>query len=224
MENLKNLEKVANANIELAIKEKELAKEFNLVGLEEYKRAEIRRELAEKNFKLNDTRQSLAKKYSVLLEKKVQNKHNEPLKFTDEEIKYEKDYIEYLKLINDIQVQIAKIQLEMAELEIKISADKIKISHEREYFAKEREKLGKKQLDYIKAKLGNKSEKKISKLYEKYLMIQETLYRDQKDIMIDLKELKQKEINLADLKKLHSLKLSEREKIRPQNTDISSLT
>ena len=36
MEDLKNLEKIAKENLELAIKEKELAGEFNLTGIKEY--------------------------------------------------------------------------------------------------------------------------------------------------------------------------------------------
>ena len=223
MEDLKNLEKIAKENLELAIKEKELAGEFNLTGIKEYKRAKIRRELAEKNIKLNLVRQSLAKKYGDLLEKKTQNKNNELLEFSEEEIKFEKDYSDYLELINNIQIEISEIQVEMANLEIDISADKIKISHETEYSAKEREKLGNIQLDYIKVVMNKKSEKKISRLYEKYMMIQETLNRDRKDVLNDLKILKQKEIRLADLKKLLSLKLSEREKIRPKNINMPSL-
>ena len=223
MEDLKNLEKIAKENLELAIKEKELAGEFNLTGIKEYKRAKIRRELAEKNIKLNLVRQSLAKKYGDLLEKKTQNKNNELLEFSEEEIKFEKDYSDYLELINNIQIEISEIQVEMANLEIDISADKIKISHETEYSAKEREKLGNIQLDYIKVVMDKKSEKKISRLYEKYMMIQETLNRDRKDVLNDLKILKQKEIRLADLKKLLSLKLSEREKIRPKNINMPSL-
>ena len=223
MEDLKNLEKVAKENIEIAIKEKELAKEFNLAGIKEYKRAKIRRELAEKNIKLNIVRQSLAKKYGALLEKKTQNKNNEILEFSEEEIKFEKDYSDYLELINNIQIEISEIQLEISKLEIEISADKIKISHETEYSAKERDELGNIQLDYIKAVMDKKSEKKISKLYEKYMMIQETLNKDRKDVLKDLKIIKQKEIRLADLKKLLSLKLSEREKIRPSNINLPSL-
>ena len=223
MEDLKNLEKIAKENLELAIKEKELAGEFNLTGIKEYKRAKIRRELAEKNIKLNLVRQSLAKKYGDLLEKKTQNKNNELLEFSEEEIEFEKDYSDYLELINNIQIEISEIQVEMANLEIDISADKIKISHETEYSAKEREKLGNIQLDYIKVVMDKKSEKKISRLYEKYMMIQETLNRDRKDVLNDLKILKQKEIRLADLKKLLSLKLSEREKIRPKNINMPSL-
>jgi len=220
MEDLKKLEKIAKENLELAIKEKELAGEFNLTGIKEYKRAKIRRELAEKNIKLNLVRQSLAKKYGDLLEKKTQNKNNELLEFSEEEIKFEKDYSDYLELINNIQIEISEIQVEIAKLEIDISADKIKISHETEYSAKEREKLGNIQLDYIKVVIDKKSENKISRLYEKYMMIQETLNRDRKDVLNDLKIIKQKEIRLADLKKLLSLKLSEREKIRPKNINL----
>ena len=50
-----------------------------------------------------------------------------------------------------------------------------------------------------------------------------SLIEDRKNVLKDLKILKQKEIKLADLKKNLSIKLLEREKIRPKNINISSL-
>ena len=216
MEDLDKLQITAKSNLELAIKEKELAKNFNITGVSELKRAKIRRELAEKNIKLNARRKDLGEKYEELLEKKSQNINNEALEFSIEEIQFEKDYADYIMLITNIQTEIAEIQLMIADSELDIASEKIKISHETEYAAKEREKLGNMQLAYIKAVLDKKSENKISKLEEKYIMIQETLNKDRKDILEDLKTLKQKEVKLADLKKQLSLKLSEREKVRPQ--------
>jgi hypothetical protein len=215
MEQLDKLQIAAKENLELAKKEKELAKKFNLTGISELKRAKVRKQLAEKNIKLNARRIDLAEKYEELLERKSQSINNEILEFSKKDIQFEKDYSHYIMLITDIQTQIAEIQLEMADLELDIASEKIKISHETEYAAKEREDLSKQQLAYIKAVSDKKSQNKISNLEEKYLLTQETLNQDRKDILEDLKTLKQKEVKLAELKKLHSLKLSEREKARP---------
>jgi hypothetical protein len=219
MEDLDKLESIAYQNLELAKSEKELAKKINLTGIRERKRAEVRKDLAQKNFKLNDARDELVENYEDLINKKMEIKNEDLLGLSDAEITFEEDYSTFFDLINEIQAEIIKIQLKIVDLELKIAADKIKISHEVEYAAKEREKLGNMQIAFLKAVKSKSSEKKINRLEEKYKTIHNTLIEDRKDILKDLRILKLKEIDLADLKKEYSEKLSQREKIRPKILD-----
>ncbi|MFX1394667.1 MAG: hypothetical protein ACFFAH_13990 [Promethearchaeota archaeon] len=215
-EELKNLELIANENIELAQKEKNYVKQLNITIINELKRAKARKEFAQKELKLNIIREDLIDVYNKLIKKKKDLKEQELLGINDKEIEIETDFSKYLDLIAKIQSEIAQIQFKIAENEIKIANKKSLIAYERNYIANERFELSNKINDYIKAVRRGKSEKKISKLQDKYLTIQETLIKNRKDIFSDLNNLKKMENELIDLKKDLSTKLIEREKIRPK--------
>jgi len=215
-EELKNLELIANENIELAQKEKNYVKQLNITIINELKKAKARKEFAQKELKLNVIREDLVDVYNKLIEKKKDVKEKELLDINDKEIEIEIDFSKYIELITKIQSEIAQIQFKIAESEIKIANQKILIAYERNYVANERFDLSNKINDYIKAVRTGKSEKKISKLQDKYLNIQETLTKNRKDIFSDLNNLKKMENKLIDLKKELSSKLIEREKIRPK--------
>ena len=215
-EELKKLELIANENIELAQKEKSYVKQLNITIINELKKAKARKEFAQKELKLNVIREDLVDVYNKLIEKKKDVKEKELLDINDKEIEIEIDFSKYIELITKIQSEIAQIQFKIAESEIKIANQKTLIAYERNYVANERFDLSNKINDYIKAVRTGKSEKKISKLQDKYLNIQETLTKNRKDIFSDLNNLKKMENKLIDLKKELSSKLIEREKIRPK--------
>jgi len=165
---------------------------------------------------LNGIREELVETYTKLIEKKRDLVEKEFINMNNKEIEVELDFSKYTELISKIQIEIAEIQYKIAELEVEIADQKTLIAYERNYVANERIDMANKILAYIKAIKKGKSEKKISNLQEEYLAIQETITANRKDIFKDLKKLKGIENNLIDLKKELSIKLAEREKIRPK--------
>lgn len=215
-EDLKKLELIANENLKLAEDEKDHVKLLNNAIINEIKRAKARKEFAQKELKLNGIREELVETYTKLIEKKRELVEKELINMNNKEIEVELDFSKYTELISKIQIEIAEIQYKIAELEVEIADQKSLIAYERNYVANDRIDMANKIFSYIKAIKKGKSEKKISTLQEEYLAIQETITANRKDIFKDLEKLKGIENILIDLKKELSIKLAEREKIRPK--------
>ncbi len=212
---LDELEKIALENINLAEIEKEVALKFNKTVSLEYKRAKNRKNFVISAIGLNKNRKSLAKKFKNIINRKREISIEGILEFTKRDLEIEENFAIYYDLLADVQIQISEIQNKIADLEIEIAKDRLKIAYETNYAAQERNKLGKKQLAFINAVKENKSLKKQNKLRDDYLSLHETLIKDRKDITNDMKLLENLENLLADLNKELSIKLSEREKVRP---------
>ncbi|MBN1802850.1 MAG: hypothetical protein JW891_15175 [Candidatus Lokiarchaeota archaeon] len=219
MEDLSKIELEAKINLELGLKEKEMGEKLNTIGISEFKRAKVRKELAHKDFSLNRKRKEFSNDLQDLVEQKLELFKKNDLEFPKEEIEIERNIFKYFNILSEVQIQIAETQLEIAEKEFKISKERLKTAYETIYTAKERIELSKKQSNYIKSIKAKKPKKKIQKLNDNITIMSETILRDREDILKDLALIQQHEIELLELKKKLSSKLEQRERMRPVLSD-----
>ncbi|MFW9951842.1 MAG: hypothetical protein ACFFKA_17130 [Candidatus Thorarchaeota archaeon] len=213
MEQIKNVERLAEENSNIAESEKESATEMIALASHTVKRAKAREMLVKTEIDLAIIRERLAEKTKKLVEKKEKSK--ELLKFADDNIKAEKHQAIYNSKVAEVQIKIAEIQRKIARAETEIGEVEVKIANKKFDEAKERGKLAKKQFAYVKLAKANAPPEKISRAEETYFKIQKDLTRFEMDRMELNRNIHIKQNKLADLKKELSEKLSEREKIRP---------
>ena len=213
MEEIKNVERLAEENSNIAEIEKESASEMKELAKYSVKRAKAREMLVRSEIELAIIRKRLAEKSLKLVERK--EKAKVLLKFADDSIKAEKNQAVYNSKVAEVQTKIAEIQRKIAHVEAEIGEVEVKLANKKLYEAKERGNLAKKQLAYVKLANTNAPGEKISKAEEAYLKIQIGLTKFEMDAMELNKSISVKQNKLADLKRKLSEKLSEREKIRP---------
>ena len=213
MAEVKNVERLAEENSNIAKSEKESASELKALAKQTLKMAKAREMLVKNEIDLAKIRERLAEKSKKLVESK--EKVKELLKFGNDILKAEKIQAIYNEKVAEIQTKIAEIQAKYANVEVEIAEVKIKLANKKFDEAKERDNLAKKQLVYVKLVNTNAPGEKISKAEQAYLKIQKDLTKFETDAMEINKNIVGKQNKLADLKKELSEKLSEREKIRP---------
>lgn len=213
MEEIKNIERLAEENSKIAESEKESADEMKVLAKHTVKRAKAREMLVRSEIELAIIRKRLAEKSKKLVDRK--EKAKVLLKFADDSIKAEKHQAIYNDKIAEVQTKVAEIQQKIAHVETEIAEVEVKIANRKFHEAKERGNLAKKQFAYVKLANANAPSEKISKAEGVYLKIQEDLIKFEMDAMELNKNMSKKQHKLADLKKELSEKLSEREKIRP---------
>lgn len=213
MEEIENVERLAEENSELAKVEKESAIDMKHEAELTVKRAKAREMLVENEIELTKIRERLAEKTKKLVGRK--EKVKELLKFGDEGLKIEKSQAIYNERVAEIQIKIAEIQRKIANVETEIAEVKVKLANKKLHEAKDRDNLAKKLFAYVKLMRESAPNEKISKAEEAYLKIQKDLANLETDVMEIHKSIIGKQNKLADLKKDHSAKLAEREKIRP---------
>ena len=213
MEEIKNVERLAEENSDIAGHEKDAAIEMKALAKQTVKRAKAREMLVKTEIELAIIRKRLAGKSKKLVERKEKAKIL--LKFTDDILKAEKHQAIYNENVAEVQTEIAEIQRKIAHVETEISEVDVKVANNKLYEAKERGNLAKKQFAYVKLANTNAPGEKISKAEEAYLRIQKQFTKFEKDALELNKNISIKQNKLADLKKELSVKLSEREKIRP---------
>jgi len=213
LQNIKKIERLANENTNIAKKEKDTATEMKNLAKRAIKRAKAREMLVRNEIELAKIRERLAEKSKKLTETKEQVK--DILKLSEGNLIFEKNQAIYNEMVAQIQIEIAENQRRIAEQETEIAEVKIKLANKKFNAAKERGKLGKKQFIYVKLVKANSPEGKISKAEEAYLSQQKHLTKVEVDALEISKEIVKRQNNLANLKKILSEKLAEREKIRP---------
>jgi len=213
MEKAENIEKIGNENLKLAEKEKEISLDTKKVAKLELKRSKAREGLVKADYDVSGIKKELAEKMKKLVEKKydIMNLVN----YSEADLKAEMNAANYNDKLANSQIQIADIQKRIAHIEKEISEEKFKHAKENFNLAKERESLGKKQLSYVKSAQSQEPPEKISLSEQTYMRQEKELNKAKKDLMDRETKIKDKETELANLKKELSVKLDEREKIRP---------
>ena len=140
------------------------------------------------------------------------------MQYGDEGLKIEKDQAIYNERVAEIQTKIAETQRKIANGETEIAEVKVKLANKKLHIAKDRGNLAKKMLVYVKLVSENAPSEKTSRAEETYLKLQKDLNNLETDITEINKNFIKKQNKLADLKKEHSERLAEREKIRPPAT------
>ncbi|MCJ7647121.1 MAG: hypothetical protein MUP85_00765 [Candidatus Lokiarchaeota archaeon] len=218
MENLTKLEKLAQDGFDLAKKEKSIAKDSKLEAKQELKKAKIREDLVNNEFELAKIKERLNEKTKKYITKKMDIKDD--LGYTEKGLAIELNHAKYNERESEIQKQIAAIHKKIAKVEKEIVEERLKLIEERLKVAKEREKLAKKQSNYVKLVKSSALEEKIEKEKEGYLSQNKDLNRAEIDVVERNKIIMKLQNELADRKKDLSLKLAEREKIRPEKQNV----
>ncbi|MFX1259312.1 MAG: hypothetical protein ACFFAN_15765 [Promethearchaeota archaeon] len=213
MENVEDLEMIANENITIAKNEKVIYNDSKMVFKQALKRAEARENLVKSEIELAKLKERLSEKSKKMIERK--EKIKDILNFSGNHLRIETDYAIYNENIAEAQKEIAKVQKNIAIMEKQIAEEELKILNEKFDVSKERELLGKKQLNYVRLMKISAPNGKLTKAEEEYLNQQKKLNEAIKDVYKKSVEIMKTEDKLADLKKELSFKLVEREKIRP---------
>lgn len=215
METLKKFETMSQENLKLAKQEKELAKESLLVGKSEMKRAKARETLVKEELELARIKREWAEKKINLVIEKRNLKKKGYIDIEELDLKTEEETALYNQKVAIIQEQITQISSDTAYLERKIAKRIISLTDDKLDAAKERERLAKVQGKYAKDLNEKAPESKLSLDIEE-ITYQENALTKARNRIIDMEnEIRLKQIELANLKKDLSTKLSEREKIRP---------
>ena len=213
MEEVKNVERLANENSNIAKNEIDIANEMNALAKQEVKRAKAREMLAKNEIELASIRERLAEKTRKVVKRKEEVR--DIMKFSGDNLKAEKIQAVYNEKVAEIQKKVAEIQRKIANVETEIAEVKVRLANKKLGEGKGRTNLAKKQFAYVKLVNSNAPGEKISKAEEIYLKEQKDLTKFETDAMEINKNLVEKQNKLADLKKELSVKLAEREKVRP---------
>ncbi|MFW9969494.1 MAG: hypothetical protein ACFFDF_04785 [Candidatus Odinarchaeota archaeon] len=219
MENSNKFEIMAQENLRIAKQEKSLAKDSKLVGKNELNRAKARELLVDKELNLAKIKREWAEKKINLVIDKRNLKKKGYIDIQEADLKSEEDTAIYNQKVAIIQQQIAQLNSDIAFLEKKIAKKIINLVADKIYAAKEREKLAKYQEVYVKDLKANSPENRLSQDLESIKYQEKALNKARNFIVEEETEINKKQIELANLKKQFSLKLSEREKIRPGQTN-----
>jgi hypothetical protein len=215
METINKYETMSQESLKLAKQEKELAKESLLVGKSEIKRAKAREMLVKEEMDLARIKREWAEKKINLVIEKRNLKKKGYIEIEEMDLKNEEEIALYNQKVAIVQEQIAKINTDIAYLERKIAKRIINLVDDKLDAADEREKLGKKQMQYVKDLKQKAAENKLS-VDQADIASQENALNKARNTIIEVEnEIRNKQIELANLKKDLSTKLSEREKIRP---------
>ena len=213
MEDLSNLEKIAENNIKISDHEKYLAIELKDTAKQELERAKAREKLAKADLNLAKTKENLSEKTRIYIKDKQEVQ--KLLKFSESGLKIELDHAKYLELIAEIQIEIAEIHRKISKVEREIAELDFKQVEEKFNLAKERGKLSKAQYKYIDGKRKTLPDEKINSLKEDVRKQEKLLEKINSKIARGRNEIDKEEIKISNLKKQLSEKLSKREKIKP---------
>ncbi|MFX0008989.1 MAG: hypothetical protein ACFE9R_01635 [Candidatus Hermodarchaeota archaeon] len=220
METINKFETMAQENLRIAKQEKALAKESKLVGEIELKRAKARESLVEKELELARIKRAWAEKKINLVIDKRNLKNKGYIGIQENDLKSEEKTALFSQKISIIQEQIAQLDSEVAFLEKKIAKKLINLVNDKLEAVKEREKLSKIQENYVKDLKTKVPEINLTKDLEMINNQEKALNKARSIIVEEETAINNKHNELANLKKELSLKLSEREKIRPGQNDF----
>jgi len=210
---MEEIENIANENSKIAKDEMLKAEEMQRLVKLEIKRAKAREILVENELELAKIRENLADKSKRLVERK--EKVKTLLKFSKETLINELIQAHYNEQIAEIQKEGAEIQKKIANIETNIAEVKEKFITKKISEANQRKNLAKKQLLYVKLVKTNDSDEKIVNTQKVFLKQQTDLSKIETEANKINKNIVDKQLELANLKKQLSEKLGEREKIRP---------
>jgi hypothetical protein len=213
MEEVKNVERLAIENSNIAKDEKLKAEEMKKLTSQEIKRAKAREMLVRNEIELAQLREKLAERSKKLVDRKEKVKNL--LNLSEANLKVELSQALYNEKVAEIQKQVAEIQRKIAHAETEIEEVNLKLTNVKRDESKGRADLAKKQFKYVKLVNGNAPDEKVVKAKDIYLKKQKDLNEFETDVMEINKEMVEKQNKLANLKKELSEKLAEREKIRP---------
>ncbi|MFX1241929.1 MAG: hypothetical protein ACFFA7_11840 [Promethearchaeota archaeon] len=215
IENIENIELIAQKNLEIAEREKKICKDSKNTAIQTLKSVKAGEILVKNEMNLAKLIQTLAEKNKKLVESKQQVK--DILAFSNNNLKSEEDYAIYSLKIAAIKNKIAEVQRKIAYLDSKVAEEELNIIKEKLRVAKERELLGKKQFSYVKLLKNSAPMEKLKKAEEEFQKQQKKLNTAIKGVYKKSIEIGGDEDKLADLKKELSEELAKREKIKPPN-------
>ena len=215
IEEIENIEYLAEENSKIAEEQMLKAEEMQLLVKLEVKRTKARELLVENELELAKLREKLAERSKKLVEKK--EKVKALLKFYKEALINELIQANYNEQIAEIQKEEAAIQKRIAEIETNIAEVKDKLINKKIHEAQARKNLVKRQIVYAQLVKTNDSDEKITNARKSYIKQQDEISRIEADANKINKNIVEKQLELADLKKKLSTILGEREKIRPIN-------
>jgi chromosome segregation ATPase len=218
MEEIKKLEKVSQSELELSKTEKIIAKELKNAVKYEIKRAKIREDLVKSEYELAKIKDRLHQKTKKYIEKKLEIK--EELGYSEKGLTIELNHAKFNERESEMQIQIAEIHKKIAQIELDIAEDRLKLVNNKLKVANVREKLAKKQDIYIDLFKSSAAKEKIDRAKETYLMFSKDLKKTEKELQERNREIMKEYNELSDCKKELSLKLAEREKIRPEIQNV----
>ncbi|MFX1324999.1 MAG: hypothetical protein ACFE8N_08580 [Promethearchaeota archaeon] len=213
MENTDNLKVIAQKNLDIAENERLICKASKVKVKQDLKNAKIRESLVKNEIELAKLKLILADKNKDLIGRKGELK--DILNFSNNNLKSEEEYAIYNGKIAVIKRSIAEVQNKISHLDREIAEEELKIINKKLRVVKERELLAKMQFDHIKLIKKSAPSEKLTKIKEDTINQQKELYEAMKDVYRKSVGIRSKEDELADLKKVLSEKLSEREKVRP---------
>ncbi len=218
IEDIEKIENLADENAKIAKEQMLKADEMKNLVILEIKRAKAREILVENELELAKMREKLAERSKKLVEKK--EKVKTLLKFSKEALIYELIQANYNEQIAEIQKEEAAIQKKIADIETIIAEVKGKLINKKISEAQARKNLAKTQLIYIQLVKTNDSDEKIRDARKSYSKQQDEISRIEAEANKINKNIVEKQVELANLKKKLSTLLGEREKIRPMLSDL----
>ncbi|MFX0021811.1 MAG: hypothetical protein ACFE9S_05760 [Candidatus Hermodarchaeota archaeon] len=213
IEIVENIEIKAQNNLDIAEKEKLICRDSKTTAKQMLKSAKARENLAKNEIDLAKLKQRLAEKSKKLVESKMYVK--DILEFSNNNLKNEEDYAIYNFHIAGIKKNNAEVQIRIAQLERQIAEEELKVINKKIHVAKERDLLGKKQFNYAKLLKITAASEKLTSAEEEFKIQQKKLNEAIKSVYKKSIQIREREDNLADLKKELSEILAQREKIRP---------
>ena len=218
MEEINKLEKVSKSELELAKSEKAIAKELKLEVKQELKKAKIREDLVKSEYDLAKIKDRLHQKTKKYIEKKVEIK--DELGYSEKGLSIELNHAKFNERESELQKAIAEIHKKIAKVEIDIAEDRLKLVNNKIKVARVRENLAKKQDIYINLVKASATKEKINGAKLTYLAFDKDLKKAEKEVADQNREIMKKHNELSDCKRELSLKLAEREKLRPEIQNI----
>ena len=218
MEEIDKLEKLSQTELDLAKRENIIAKELKKEAKQELKRAKIRENLVKSEYELAKIKDRLHQKTKKYIQKKIEIK--EELGYSEKGLTIELNHAKFNERESELQKDIAEIHKKMARVEINLSEDRLKLVNIKLKVAKVRENLAKKQAIYVNLVKSSATKEKIGWAKETYLTISKDLKKTEKELADRNGEIMKKHNELSDCKKDLSLKLAEREKLRPEIQNV----
>ncbi len=212
MEDIENIEKIANENLILAENEKNLLNDVKSFAQKEIKKAKARENLVRNEIELAEIREEYAKKSKVFLVEK--EKLKSLLDLSEGNLKYEENQAIYNTKVALAQKKIAEIHKKIASIELKIADERLVIYRIRLNKVKARSELGKYQLKYVKLVNNDAPEVKSTRVKTICEEQQVKIKKLDKELYEKYSEITNLQNKLADLKKELSFAINEREKIR----------
>lgn len=212
MENADKVENYAQENMNISIKEKDIATQSKMLAKAELKRAKAIDGVIKQEVVIAKVRERLALEITALAKRKQDKR--DLLKLDESVIKKDKEIATYNEKQAKNQTDTAEIRREISQIEKEIAEERIHVAEKRMKIAKSQGNLSKKQFSYVKLARSGALDEKLKKAEKLISDTRKDLTQAREEFVKKSEDLKKKENKLADAKKDLSEKISAGEKIR----------